>query len=72
MSGPSLRKLESDLEVNKTTLHNWKKHRPKLYQFIVESYKDKEVLRKQLNLMIQQKDLIEKEIDITKHRIDDI
>ena len=25
MTVPSLRKLESDLEVNKTTLHNWKK-----------------------------------------------
>ena len=25
MSAPSLRKLEYDLEVNKTTLHNWKK-----------------------------------------------
>ncbi|MDX9743545.1 MAG: hypothetical protein RBT59_06980 [Arcobacteraceae bacterium] len=38
---PSLRKLENDLEINKTTLHNWKKNRPKLYEFIIESYKDK-------------------------------
>jgi exonuclease I len=33
-TGPSLRKLESDLEVNKTTLHNWKQNRPKLYEFM--------------------------------------
>lgn len=71
MNSPSLRKLEADLEVNKTTLHNWKKYRPKLYKFIVDSYKDKEVLKKQLNLMIQQKNLIEQEINITKHRIED-
>lgn len=25
MTVPSLRKLENDLEINKTTLHNWKK-----------------------------------------------
>ena len=37
-TGPSLRKMESDLEVNKTTLHNWKKNRPKLYEFIIEFY----------------------------------
>ena len=36
MTAPSLRKLEYDLEVNKTTLHNWKKSRPKLYEFIIE------------------------------------
>jgi len=41
MAIPSFRKLEKDLEVNKTTLHNWKKNRPKLYEFIIESYKDK-------------------------------
>ncbi len=37
MTAPSLRKLEFDLDVNKTTLHNWKKNRPKLYEFIIES-----------------------------------
>lgn len=66
---PSLRKLESDLEVNKTTLHNWKKNRPKLFEFIIQSYKDKEIIKKHLELLIEQKKIIEKEIDITKDRI---
>ncbi len=69
MTAPSLRKLEFDLDVNKTTLHNWKKNRPKLYEFIVESYKDREILKKHLELLIEQKELIEKEINITKNRI---
>ena len=49
MTVPSLRKLESDLEVNKTTLHNWKKNRPKLFEFIMESYKNKDILKKHLD-----------------------
>ena len=69
MNAPSLRKLEFDLDVNKTTLHNWKKNRPKLYEFIVESYKDREIIKKHLELLIEQKEIIEKEIDITKSRI---
>lgn len=69
MTSPSLRKLEADLDVNKTTLHNWKKNRPKLYEFIIESYKDRELLRNQLQLLIKQKEIIEKEIDITKQRV---
>ena len=69
MSAPSLRKLEFDLEVNKTTLHNWKKNRPKLFQFIIQSYKEKEILRKHLDLMLEQKELIEKEIDLTKQSV---
>ena len=69
MTAPSLRKLEYDLEVNKTTLHNWKKNRPKLYEFIIESYKDREIMKKHLELLIEQKEIIEKEIDITKKRI---
>ncbi len=69
MTAPSLRKLEFDLNVNKTTLHNWKKNRPKLYEFIIESYKDREILKKHLELLLEQKELIEKEIDITKNRI---
>lgn len=69
MTNPSLRKLEIDLEVNKTTLHNWKKNRPKLYEFIIESYKDKDVMKKYLELLIEQKEIIEKEINIMKKRI---
>ena len=69
MTAPSLRKLEFDLDVNKTTLHNWKKNRPKLYEFIIESYKDREILKKHLELLIEQKNLIEKEIDLTKNRV---
>ena len=69
MTAPSLRKLEFDLQVNKTTLHNWKKSRPKLYEFIIESYKDRDILRKHLELLMVQKQINEKEIDITKNRI---
>jgi len=69
MKNPSLRKLESDLEVNKTTLHNWKKNRPKLYEFIIESYKDKEMLKKNLSYLVSSKDMLESEISITKQRI---
>lgn len=69
MTTPSLRKLESDLEVNKTTLHNWKKTRPKLYNFIIEAYRDKEILKKHLEFMVEQKSFIENEINLTKNRI---
>ena len=69
MTVPSLRKLEFDLQVNKTTLHNWKKNRPKLFEFIIESYKDREILKKHLELLLEQKNLIEKEINLTKDRI---
>lgn len=66
MTSPSLRRLEEDLEVNKTTLHNWKKNRPKLYEFIINSYKDKELLKKNLEILIKQKEIIEHEISLTK------
>jgi hypothetical protein len=69
MSVPSLRRLESDLEVNKTTLHNWKTSRPKLFEFIIESYKDRELLKKNLNVLETQKELLEMEIDLTKKRV---
>ena len=69
MTSPSFRKLASDLEVNKTTLHNWKKNRPKLYEFIIESYKDRELLKKHLQFMIDQKKFIEEEINLTKNRV---
>lgn len=69
MTAPSLRKLEADLEINKTTLHNWKKTRPKLYNFIIEAYKDKEVLKNHLEFMLEQKTFIENEINLTKNRI---
>ena len=52
MNTPSLRRLESDLEVNKTTLHNWKKNRPKLFEFIMESYKNKDILK--INFLTKQ------------------
>ncbi len=69
MTKPSFRRLESDLQVNKTTLHNWKKNRPKLYEFIIESYKDKELLKANLNNMIKQREIIEEEICLTQQRI---
>ncbi len=69
MDGPSLRKLETDLEVNKTTLHNWKTNRPKLYEFIIDSYKDRETLKQNLTYLIEQKKQVESEIDFTKRRV---
>ena len=69
MTAPSLRKLEFDLDVNKTTLHNWKKNRPKLFEFIIESYKNKEILKKHLELLMEQKQIIERDINLTRDRI---
>jgi hypothetical protein len=69
MNTPSLRKLESDLEVNKTTLHNWKSSRPKLYEFIIESYKDREALKQNLSYLVEQKKLLENEIIYTQQRV---
>ncbi len=69
MTQPSLRKLESDLEVNKTTLHNWKTNRPKLYEFIIESYKDREMLKQNLFYLVEQKKQLENEIIITQQRV---
>jgi hypothetical protein len=66
---PSLRKLETDLEVNKTTLHNWKKSRPKLFEFIIESYKDRELLKQNLKAMHEQKKLLEEEISLNLKRV---
>ncbi len=66
---PSLRKLETDLDVNKTTLHNWKKSRPKLFEFIIESYKDRELLKQNLKAMHEQKKLLEEEISLNSRRV---
>lgn len=69
MKQPSLRKLEDDLKVNKTTLHNWKKNRPQLFEFIIESYKDKELLKKNLNYMVSSKDSLEDGINNIRQRV---
>jgi len=69
MLSPSLRKLETDLEVNKTTLHNWKKSRPKLFEFIIESYKDRELLKQNLKAMHEQRKLLEEEISLNSRRV---
>jgi len=61
-TGPSLRKLESDLEVNKTTLHNWKQNRPKLYEFIIDSYEHKTALKENIMFLIDQKRKLEDRI----------
>ena len=68
-SGPSLRKLESDLEVNKTTLHNWKQNRPKLYEFIIESYEHKAALKENIMFLIDQKQKLENRIDIEQKKV---
>jgi len=69
MANPSLRKMETDLEVNKTTLHNWKKNRPKLFNFIIDSYKDKEILKNNLDYLLEQSKIIEDNISNTKQRL---
>jgi len=61
-TGPSLRKLESDLKVNKTTLHNWKQNRPKLYEFIIDSYEHKAALKENIMFLIDQKRKLEDRI----------
>ena len=60
---PSLRKMERDLDVNKTTLHNWKKNRPKLYEFIIDSYKDRQALKENIIFLIDQKQRLEERIE---------
>ncbi|MEA3384804.1 MAG: hypothetical protein U9Q20_09075 [Campylobacterota bacterium] len=68
-SGPSLRKLESDLEVNKTTLHNWKQNRPKLFEFIIESYEHKAALKENIMFLINQKQKIEERINKEQEKV---
>jgi len=68
-TGPSLRKLESDLEVNKTTLHNWKQNRPKLYEFIIDSYEHKAALKENIMFLIDQKKKIEDRITIEQKKV---
>ena len=63
-TAPSLRKMESDLEVNKTTLHNWKQNRPKLYEFIIESYQDRKALKENIMFLIDQKQKLEERIEL--------
>ena len=67
--GPSLRKMESDLEVNKTTLHNWKQNRPKLYEFIIESYQDRKALKENIMFLIDQKQKLEERLNLEQRRV---
>lgn len=68
-TGPSLRKMESDLEVNKTTLHNWKQNRPKLYEFIIESYEHRAALKENIMFLIDQKQKIEQRIEQEQKKV---
>ena len=68
-TGPSLRKLEGDLKVNKTTLHNWKQNRPKLYEFIIESYQDRAALKENIMFLIDQKQKLEERINIEQKKV---
>ncbi|MBD3841105.1 MAG: hypothetical protein IE909_04325 [Campylobacterales bacterium] len=68
-SGPSLRKLEADLEVNKTTLHNWKQNRPKLFEFIIESYEHRQALKENLMFLIDQKQKLEERIETESKKV---
>mgnify|MGYP003957079107 FL=1 len=68
-TGPSLRKLESDLEVNKTTLHNWKQNRPKLYEFIIDSYQDRAALKENIMFLIDQKQKLEDRITTEQKKV---
>ena len=66
---PSLRKMESDLEVNKTTLHNWKQNRPKLYEFIIDSYEDRKALKENIMFLIDQKQKLEERLNLEHKRV---
>jgi len=68
-TGPSLRKMESDLEVNKTTLHNWKQNRPKLYEFIIDSYQDRKALKENIMFLIDQKQKLEERINLEHKKV---
>jgi hypothetical protein len=68
-AGPSLRKLESDLKVNKTTLHNWKTNRPKLYEFIINSYEDRASLKENIMFLIKQKQQLEDRITDEQQKV---
>ena len=68
-TGPSLRKMESDLEVNKTTLHNWKQNRPKLYEFIIDSYEDRKALKENIMFLIDQKQKLEERLNLEQKRV---
>lgn len=68
-SGPSLRKLEADLEVNKTTLHNWKQNRPRLFEFIIESYEHRQALKENLMFLIDQKQKLEERIETESKKV---
>lgn len=68
-TGPSLRKLEADLEVNKTTLHNWKQNRPKLFEFIIESYEHKAALKENIMFLIDQKQKIDERITVEQKKV---
>lgn len=67
--GPSLRKMESDLDINKTTLHNWKQNRPKLYEFIIESYQDRQALKENIMFLIDQKQKLEERINQEQQKV---
>ncbi len=67
--GPSLRKLESDLEVNKTTLHNWKQSRPKLFEFIIESYEHRSALKENIMFLIDQKQILNERITVEQQKV---
>ena len=68
-TGPSLRKLENELEVNKTTLHNWKNNRPKLFEFIIDSYKDRAALKENIMFLIAQKQQLEERINLEQRQV---
>ena len=68
-TAPSLRKMENDLQVNKTTLHNWKQNRPKLYEFIIESYQDRKALKENIMFLIDQKQKLEERLDLEQKRV---
>jgi len=68
-TGPSLRKLENDLDVNKTTLHNWKKSRPKLYEFIIDSYEHRTALKENIMFLIDQKQKLEERIKSEQKKV---
>ena len=54
---------------HKTTLHNWKQNRPKLYEFIIESYQDRKSLKENIMFLIDQKQKLEERLNLEQKRV---
>ena len=49
-------KIAKELEITTKTIYNWEKNRPKLFNFIINCYKNKNI---NVNITKEEKELIE-------------